>query len=81
MIEFRIDTEGQADALTRSVMEEVADEYRSRLEGIICPEHGTSPSITISGKTPETITVSVETCCEQLGRLVDDALDEEDAPQ
>jgi hypothetical protein len=35
MIECRIDIEGQADALTRSMMEEVADEYRSRLEGMI----------------------------------------------
>jgi hypothetical protein len=74
MLQVRIDTEGQADALTRSVMEEVADEYRSRLEGIICPEHGQAPIVVISGRTADTIDIRVEPCCDQLGELVDDAL-------
>ena len=74
MIRVRIDTAGQADALTRSVMEEVADEYRSTLAGIACPEHGELPTVVISGTSQDRITIQIETCCDQLQRLVDDAL-------
>lgn len=77
MFRVRIDTEGQADALTRSVMEEVAEEYRDALGTLVCPEHGTGPTVTVYGRTPDTIAVSVETCCEQLQRLVDDTLEED----
>lgn len=79
MIRLRIDTEGQADALTRSVMEQVADDYRSRLDALTCPEHGEAPTVVLSGRSPDTCTVRVETCCEQLQRLVDDALAETEA--
>jgi hypothetical protein len=78
MIQVRLDTDRQADALARSVMEEVADEYRSALDGITCPEHGKAPTIVISGRTMDTITTEFEICCEQLGQMVDDALAEED---
>ncbi|HYR09935.1 MAG TPA: hypothetical protein VEQ60_19330 [Longimicrobium sp.] len=74
MIQVRIDTAAQADALTRSLMEEVADEYRSTLEGITCPEHGKAPTVVISGTRQDRITIEFETCCDQLQRLVDDAL-------
>lgn len=79
MIRVRIDTEGQAGALTRSVMEQVADDYRSRLDGVTCPEHGEGPTVVLSGKSPDTLTVRVETCCDELRRLVDDALAEKEA--
>lgn len=79
MVRVRIDTEGQADALTRSVMEEVADEYRRWLDGITCPEHGQAPTVSISGRSRDTVDVRVETCCDQLQRLVDDALQKESA--
>ena len=75
MIQIRIDTEGQAGALTRSVMEEVAADYRARLGDLSCPEHGEPPTVAISGRTPDTVTVRVETCCDQLARLVDQVLE------
>lgn len=78
MIQVRIDTDGQADALTRSVMEEVAEEYRSLLEGITCPAHGEAPTAVVSGRTVDTITTDFETCCEQLAQRVDDALAQDD---
>lgn len=78
MIRVRIDTAGQADALTRSAMEEVADEYRSTLDDITCPEHGEAPTVVISGTSRDRITIEIETCCDQLQRLVDDALTGED---
>ncbi|HEX6373066.1 MAG TPA: hypothetical protein VF006_29355 [Longimicrobium sp.] len=78
MIQVRIDTAGQADALTRSAMEEVADEYRSTLEGVTCPEHGEAPTVVISGTSQDRITIQIETCCDQLQQRVDDALTGED---
>lgn len=74
MIRVRIDTAGQADALTRSVMEQVADEYRSTLEGVTCPEHGQPPTVVLSGTSQDRITIQIETCCDDLQRRVDDAL-------
>ncbi|HEX2080739.1 MAG TPA: hypothetical protein VHG08_23745 [Longimicrobium sp.] len=77
MIKIRIDTIGEADALTRSRMEEIAEEYRAALGSLTCPEHHQVPTVVLSGRSPDTISVQMETCCEVLQGFVDEALEEQ----
>ena len=76
MIKVRIDTRGEADVLTRSRMEEMAEEYRTALGSLTCPEHHQVPALVLSGRSPDTIQAEVETCCPILEGLVEDALKE-----
>lgn len=80
MIKIRIDTIGEADALTRSRMEEIAEEYGAALGSLTCPEHHRVPTVVLSGRSPTAIDVRVETCCPVLQGLVDEALEKEPAP-
>ena len=76
MIKVRIDTRGESGVLTRSRIEEMAEEYRTALGSLTCPEHHQVPTVVLSGRTADAIDVRVETCCRILQGFVDEALKE-----
>jgi hypothetical protein len=75
MIDIRIE-DGSADDLTKSIMEEIAEDTREQLGEMRCPTHGQLPVIIIRGEDPEEIEVEIEACCRKFEEAFDARLDE-----
>jgi hypothetical protein len=52
----------------------VTDHYRKQVRGIVCPVHGTSPSITPKGSLSTTMSWNIKVCCDDQLKIVHERL-------
>lgn len=55
-----------SEALTKAVLTSVAEQIKSKLGSVRCPEHGKFPKIICKGKSIENLGFEVSGCCEEL---------------
>lgn len=81
MIEFKIETDELVDNYAQKIMLDAAKEQIANiLDGVFCPVHGDYPKITLSftDKENEDFEVDIDTCCEELNRIVNDKMSARD---
>ena len=57
-----------ADALLASAFEEIGSTVAENLRGLRCPVHDSQPSVTVKGRSAESISFEIVGCCEDLIR-------------
>jgi len=55
-----------SEVLTKAVFTSVAEQIKSKVGSVRCPDHGQSPKIICKGKSIENLGFEVTGCCEKL---------------
>ena len=58
------------DAIEKAIINSILDSIKSSVQNIKCSEHGESPSIKVSGKNIDNLSMEVSGCCETLIKQV-----------
>lgn len=62
----RVEPENLADAMMEQILNGIAEEVKKELGSTYCEEHEEYPTVIIKGIEDDNITLSIETCCQDL---------------
>jgi hypothetical protein len=62
----RVDPSRIGDALEKAVLGKVSDHILKVLSSVRCPEHGTSPKVTVKGRSLDNLSFEMAGCCQAL---------------
>jgi hypothetical protein len=70
----RVSPDQWADALSRKVTQAAFQKVRSKVEGVRCPDHGSTPSFSEDQAAGNQESVTFACCCEKLKKAALEAL-------
>lgn len=62
----RVNPNNLGNALEKAVYSQVRDSIAKSLRGVRCSEHGSSPRVTVKGRSLDNLSFEVEGCCQDL---------------
>ena len=66
MIEVKFELEGVEQDEAQNVVSKTIRFYQQALDGVTCPTHGSTPSLTLRGNSVQRLAVSMDACCDAL---------------
>lgn len=65
----KVDPRNMKNVLEGAIIASVVDSIKKSVQGIRCPEHGTSPTLKVKGRNLDNLNIEVTGCCEKLKEL------------
>lgn len=72
----RVTAEQIEDEMMAALLEDITEQARDAVGEMTCPEHGTTPELTVKYKEDSTVDFECNCCCESFSGAVQVKLDE-----
>lgn len=68
--DFNFDPKKFRNQVEKATEKSATEHYRNKLRGVVCPVHGTSPTVTPNGSIATKMSWNINACCDDQLKIV-----------